>query len=402
MKKRWLIVVAGVTACASTDAVLGGYPPPEDQPIVSTDAGPTDAAPPEAEAAAAPCDDCEYFPDTCTDDALCSNGPFAATTPGGALDLRAQITAIRGRSASDVWLVGTIGSLAHFDGTSWKRSDAESKESILGLWLRDGSEIATGVFASDGRPWIYSRGGTPPEGSEPPSPDGWTSSAPSVPDTYEKNVRNASAWSAPGAEWLWLAMGTHNYQDTSTSGLVRLRQGPSTVFEIAPGPASSCLPGCNQMNGVHGASANDVWAVGAGGTTIRVTDAESDTPSATLYDSRTLNTLHAVWAASASDVWSVGAGGTVRRYTGQGLRWDVVPNVPTSVDLHAIGGSSSSDVWVVGDAGVVLHYDGKSWSRVKVAGIGARRPNLTAVWCSAPGRVWVGGQGVMLSLGGKP
>jgi hypothetical protein len=39
---------------------------------------------------------------------------------------------------------------------------------------------------------------------------------------------------------------------------------------------------------------------------------------------------------------------------------------------------------------------------VKVAGLGELRPDLYAVWSSAPGHVWIGGQGVVLSLGGKP
>jgi hypothetical protein len=65
-------------------------------------------------------------------------------------------------------------------------------------------------------------------------------------------------------------------------------------------------------------------------------------------------------------------------------------------------GSSGSDIWAVGDHGVVLHYDGTRWSRVGIAGLGLRRPDLTAVWVPEPGHVWIGGIGVILSLGGKP
>ena len=84
------------------------------------------------------------------------------------------------------------------------------------------------------------------------------------------------------------------------------------------------------------------------------------------------------------------------------MTWDVVSGVPTTGNLKAVWGSSSADIWAVGDAGLVLHYDGQTWSRVKVAGQGLRRPNLTTVWVAAPGHVWVGGEGVILSLGGKP
>jgi len=73
--------------------------------------------------------------------------------------------------------------------------------------------------------------------------------------------------------------------------------------------------------------------------------------------------------------------------------------VPTEEDLHAVAGSSSFDVWAVGDKGVVLHYDRTTWSRVKVAGMGRRRPELLSVWVPEPGKVWVGG--ALLSLGGK-
>ena len=80
----------------------------------------------------------------------------------------------------------------------------------------------------------------------------------------------------------------------------------------------------------------------------------------------------------------------------------MVSGIPTDEDLRAIWGSSSRDIWVVGDAGVVLRYDGTSWSRVKIAGLDGRRPNLTTVWGAARDHVWIGGQGVLLSLGGKP
>ena len=195
---------------------------------------------------------------------------------------------------------------------------------------------------------------------------------------------------------------TTSQGDSLHSGLVRLRAADPSTFSLGLGPESACTPGCNWMNGVHGASATDLWAVGASGTTIRITDAESDAPKATLYDSRTSNALNAVWAASPSDAWSVGASGTLRHYVGEPFVWATVSDSPTTADLNAVWGSSPSDVWAVGDAGVVLHYDGKGWSRIKVAGLGGRRPKLTAVWVPKQGHVWIGGQGVFLSLGGKP
>ncbi|AKU96568.1 hypothetical protein AKJ09_03232 [Labilithrix luteola] len=51
---------------------------------------------------------------------------------------------------------------------------------------------------------------------------------------------------------------------------------------------------------------------------------------------------------------------------------------------------------------MILHYDGTVWSRIKIAGLGSRRPSMTAVWGTGAGAVYVGGQGIVLSLGGKP
>ena len=101
-------------------------------------------------------------------------------------------------------------------------------------------------------------------------------------------------------------------------------------------------------------------------------------------------------------MWAVGTVGTIRRCRGDVHLWEAVDDVPTNEALNAVWGTSASDIWAVGDAGVVLHYDGARWSRVKVAGLGVARPDLYSVWSPAPGHVWIGGQGVVLSLGGKP
>ena len=70
--------------------------------------------------------------------------------------------------------------------------------------------------------------------------------------------------------------------------------------------------------------------------------------------------------------------------------------------LRAVWSAGPNDVWSVSADGAVLHYDGTRWSRMKIGGLGSRRPDLTTVWTAGPGHVWVGGDGVLLSLGGKP
>ncbi|OJY16062.1 MAG: hypothetical protein BGO98_25805 [Myxococcales bacterium 68-20] len=394
-----MILVAGVAACTAGGIDTTGLaddasvPVPEPGPPPVADGG-LDAE--SGSNDAGPCTDCEYFPETCTSDVLCPNGPFAPEHPGG-FDKRTRINVIRGRSQSDVWVAGALGALAHFDGASWRREDLGTRESMRGLWLRDSSEISLPFLQR-----AYGRGVSLPDGGPPPSADGWSALAPSYAAGQAPpgagSAQLVSAWAAPGAEWLWcLARGI------SAGGIWRLRQGSTTLEGSAVIPASTCnsSPWCRFMSSVHGASADELWVVGESGATVRITNATGATPTAKEFDSQTWTALNGVWAASASEAWAVGVMGTIRHYKGDPAQWDVVSDVPTHVDLNAVWGSSSTDVWAVGDEGVVLHYDGKSWSRVKVAGLGAERPNLTAVWVAAGGHVWVGGEGVVLSLRGK-
>ncbi len=396
MKPRSWFLVASVATCTSA-MVLGACandgnasladPPLAEQSIPGSDGG-LDAGPDVVDAA--PCIDCDFFPDTCSPDDFCSNGPFDPSTVGGPLDLRTQVNVVRGRSLDDVWVAGAVGALAHFDGTSWARLPSGTKESMQTIWLRDSEEIAFGSFDV-----LYSRGGAVPDAGT--SAGGWTPRAISSfpPGWSSSSTRLVTAWGPPDAEWFWTA---------TQSRIWRLRVAPSGNYELAVGTTTdlcTAFSAC-QLTSFHGSSANDLWGVGLRGTTIRITNAQGGSPEAKVFNSRTSNSLHGVWEASANDAWSVGGAGTIRHYVGDALVWEIVSDVPTTETLNAIWGTSSSDIWVVGNNAVILHYDGKGWSRVKIAGLGARRPDLTTVWAPAPGHVWVGGQGVVLSLGGKP
>jgi hypothetical protein len=414
MKLRWSIfavaiaagasLTAGLAACAS-DETLGTNEPPSSE--TASSGGGADAALTEGDDA---CVDCEHFPAICSADALCLNGPFDPNDPTVGLDWRTQINVIRGRSIDDVWAAGAAGTLAHFDGTAWTVSDPGTRESMKALWLRDSAEISLVSLES-----IYARGLAVEADGGAPSDGGWTRRARPVgpPEYNPTGMIFASAWAANGADQLWSTAISIGEPADMTTGLWRLRLLPSGTLAVEgvvpvaecdlPLCASRCKElGCSELNSIHGISSDEMWAVGFDGAVVHITNAESAEPVIKPFNPQTFNALFGVWMASASEGWAVGAQGTIRHYTGDALLWDVVLDVPTSEDLHAVWGSSSHDVWAVGDNAVVLHYDGERWSRVKIAGLKQRRPKLTTVWMPAPGHVWVGGQGVVLSLGGKP
>ncbi len=408
-------VFAGLVACATNeDAVIDQGPP--NTPVPSPDAETAEGG--EDAGDAGPCLDCEWFPDTCTDDVLCPNGPFGASD---GFDPRIYVNVIRGRSESDVWVAGSLGSVAHFDGSSWTRSDVGVQESVNGLWLHDAAEVS--LMRLD---QLATRGVDFPDGGDGGSlsPDGWVRApAPPRPLVYSDVIRMLrSAWAPPGATHLWGAVesicdpapsagggggplgGCLLSVPARRSGLWRLRLADAGGFEIREGLANAdCSAAiCGDMTAVHGAAPDDIWGVGPSGAATHVTGADGDAPTFRRFNTQTWVGLRGVWAASTTEAWAVGAQGTIRRWRGHDYLWEVVDDVPTTADLNAVWGSSPSDIWVVGDNATVLHYDGTHWSRVKIAGLERRRPHLTSVWMSSPGHVWIGGQGVVLLLGGKP
>ena len=374
-----------IVACASDESAL--VPETENEVVVpANDAASSDAS--DAEAGACTTVDCELFPAVCGPDVLCPTGPFDPVSSTAGMDWRTRINVIRGRSATDVWVAGTVGAMAHFDGTSWTPSDVGTREALRVLWLPGTGEISLGAIQR-----IYIRGHEV-DADAGVSAGGWSLRTP-PPAPAGSGSQLTASWAMPGSSTLWVATDTN---------LWRLQLSAGGAFESRPGvPSSACavIP-CRFMRSMHGASAGTLWAVGDVGASVRITGADGDAPEVTPLDTLTWTGLTGVWAAGDTDVWAVGGSGTVRRYSGSPLGWDPVEDVPTNENLNAVWGTSSSDVWVVGNAGVVLHYDGTTWSRVKIAGLGDRRPDLLSVWSPSPGHVLIGGQGVVLALGGRP
>lgn len=415
MKNRWLLAALGAAICVEAAATLAacatdaetGDGPREDTntpvPAPVTDGGRNAG---DAGDAAACAEDCAYYPDECTEDALCM-APLFNPDPSIGLDLRTGVQALVARSPNDGWLAGAAGTVARFDGTSWKRSVTDTQNSFYGLWLLDGAEVA---FDDPRR--LFTRGleaglDAGADAGAEPSADGWSPFAAVTvhPNWARDGMRVATTWSHPGSRTLFVGSTTASGTGRALSGgLWRLRYSPvDNAFALDGVTLNQCsaLP-CGEVYGLDGLSADEVWAVGPRGAAFRVTDAESVTPALTFFNTLTVYALHGVWVAASNDVWAVGSTGTVRRYRGDPRFWEVYEELPTTQHLYAIAGSSPSDIWIAGDEGTVFHYDGTAWKRVKVAGLGVRRPRLDRIWIPSPGKVWIAGQGALVSLGGKP
>jgi hypothetical protein len=141
------------------------------------------------------------------------------------------------------------------------------------------------------------------------------------------------------------------------------------------------------MNAVAAVAANDVWAVGNGGTILHWDGALwTATPSGTTQN------LNSIWAASTSDVWIAGDAGTMLHWSG--ASWSIV-STPSSAQtgfISKLWGSGATNVWAIatpnGATESFLHWDGSSWSALSS---GTDR-NLDSLWGSSATDVWAGSQ----------
>ncbi|MBN1374920.1 MAG: hypothetical protein JXA01_02060 [Dehalococcoidia bacterium] len=146
----------------------------------------------------------------------------------------------------------------------------------------------------------------------------------------------------------------------------------------------------NDLHGVWGSSAHDVFAVGDEGTILHY---NGSTWSA--MTSSTANDLHGVWGSYASNVFAAGSGGTILHYNGS--TWSSMTS-GTANNLHGVWGSSGNDVFTVGDSGTIMHYNGSTWSAVT----SGTANNLNAVWGSSCSNVFtVGDDGTILHYNGS-
>jgi hypothetical protein len=72
------------------------------------------------------------------------------------------------------------------------------------------------------------------------------------------------------------------------------------------------------------------------------------------------NTLRGGWAAAADDVWAVGDGGTILHWDGR--TWTSRRIAGVNEDFWSIWGSSPTDVWL-GGIGNGYHWNGTTWAR---------------------------------------
>ncbi|WP_146651716.1 hypothetical protein [Labilithrix luteola] len=394
---KWTIGLAGLVAGSSIFALASCADSSEDSSNDVLDG----SVIPSAEASVDAADDaCADGGDACAAPKdPCEGASFCPMMTG--IDPRRALMGIWGTGPTDVWAVGTNGTILHWDGTAWVLTPSDTNQALFAVTGRS----ATDVWAVSSRAVVLHSNGFAGGTAT------WTA-APPVADTFKDP--NSTVWNealllsarttAQGDVWL----GGEPYPVVVDDGghamsMSLWRRGETdgtTTWNFATIATNAVT-----VRGLWSDPGGDVWAVGGmapnaakpAGRTFHATGTNGPRgPVWTEYDSRSSSTLNAVWASGAGDVWAVGDRGTLRHWkSADQTRWDIVES-PTDEDLEAIWGSASNDVWAVGGNGTILHFDGTTWALAPGAFPHGLKPHLHGIWGSSPSDVWIVGDGVVL------
>jgi hypothetical protein len=92
-----------------------------------------------------------------------------------------------------------------------------------------------------------------------------------------------------------------------------------------------------------------------------------------------------VWGTDFNNFYATTSDGRLIRWNGSFLAY--VPGVQAPGALHTVWGTSTSNVYVAGDGGMLYRYNGSSWTRVRLP----TRGTLYAVWGTSASNMFVGG-----------
>ncbi len=266
-----------------------------------------------------------------------------------------NLRAVHGSSATDVWAVGEVGTITHFDGTRWSVSptgvgvhlnavfalapddawavgdkgtvlrwngqhwsplDAPTSEDVLDVWASGPSDV-----------WVLPRGDT--------------------------GAYHLLRWD--GTRWR-----THPYADSYTSVVHLWGAGPEDVWLASDSYETS------------------MWRTQSG-EFVSVRFDISDEVSIEDLD-----------GSGPDDVWAV-TDDQVLRFDAAASAWKpFLPAASENLIFKAVWSSSPTDVWVAGELGLVQHFDGTAWSPEASIDL---MTNVKDLWGSGPDDLWAVGKG---------
>lgn len=315
--------------------------------------------------------------------------------------------ALWGSSPTDLYFVGTAGTIAHYDGSKFTTTSLHEPLTGVGAPLTSlaatssGELLAVGDFGAallwNGTTWT-------------PRPDDvhrrYRALSGSgdrllaiVQDLRATTGSELGRWTgtAFSAETLPSSTDLRAVHSTNTiavavgaSDLILQRSGTGTWSR-----ATVETPGTTVLRAAYALSSSNVWVVGGGD----FFDNPSANPPRILHSDGTSYRsvpcpvsdviLRGLWAASATAAWAVGSDGTALRWNG--TAWQPVP-LTTLATLNAVWGRDPSTVYAVGQNGTILRWNGTAWHPED----SGTPSNLLQVWGTATEVYALGANGTVL------
>ena len=364
--------------------------------------------------------------------------------PGDSCATKPDLRFVWGGGPTEVWVGGTQGALSRFDGVSWQSQTDKLvpfQPQVLNFTGGHGTAADDVWFVIDGgvifhwngseftfqnlngagsaspkAVWAVSREEVWVAGDEGKMIKKGSKGFQSQP-TASVGVQQQALWADPAGR-LWAVGGSNLQRETSGSW-----QRYSGQVEL-------------NLYAIYGRSANDIWAVGAGGTILHWNGA---------YWANTTGGVQAtglhVHGLDSDNVWFVGDPGRAIKKVGAAFLSADIRSFPSAVyvvapdrvwytswlanTLKLVGGSEFSEICTtdqhlyalaasgapgqeqvvaVGDNGKFIRYDsitGKCAEAPPLTDNNNKVHNLTAVWFSSPGDLWIAGDDFLMELNAR-
>jgi hypothetical protein len=314
--------------------------------------------------------------------AACSGGPngsAAGAEPlldGGdaaagarSIPTAADLRAVWGSGRSDVWAVGSGGTILHFDGRAWDLSPSGMSENFSGIAGAGPSDV-----------WVTSEDGTILHWNGRRWSVVWKSSDTGLLAIWA--LASTDVW-AVGIDWTGGVRGDGSGYTVHWDG---------TSWQDADIGAATSLWAV-WASGV----VDDVWMVGdqppGTGVIIRGGGTAASPLDLVAYSGPE---LRVIWGTGSDDAWLSPYQGPLEHWNGS--IWTASPSMADTTQIAGVGGSGRGDAWAVGAGGVAYHYDGTVW-QPSTTGTTAL---LASVWADGPDDAWaVGASGTAIHWDGR-
>jgi hypothetical protein len=287
----------------------------------------------------------------------------------------AKLNRLWGSDPRDVWAVGDVGTILHYDGERWTRSPSGTQDSLVAISGRGpGDAWAIGK----NRTLLHLSGGA------------WkTVEMPKLENEEELAdllvLPNGEAWIVGG-----MVQRSGLQEDIVNRCVVGHFDGAAWRFD----EEDSCGP----LGRVWGRAPNNVWADGGDAVYWNgrsLTKNPKEKPGAIvgrhgrasgwrlalewggggagpLVDPRRPKAgpgdVRDFWAFGPDDVWAIGVRGGLMHF--DGTRWS---RGDDPIALSAVAARAADDVWAVGADETLLHFDGHDWRSWRIPGAGGHR-----------------------------